>query len=175
MVDFVDSAVVAITNNTDLTEAYHDFFEAYGKRLVETSQRIKPIEEKVKFAFLERMDTAVFNAIWEFETYYDQLYYKDSILTDVDYIKCLSINPFGKYMDYLLLVGEKDQRYLEWHDFILSMGDLSTSGGLWVVHDEYDFGLVENRILAAVYILRMEDSYETKLDRYFSEESHRSR
>ena len=167
MIDFVDSAVVAITNNKNEAEAYHDFFEIYGKGIRE-NKRISPFSEKEKFDFLESLDKGAFDAIWIFDTHIDRLNYRDTILTNIDYIKCLSINPFGRYIDYMEQVGNNDKRYTELHEHIVGMGDLSTSAGLWMVHDEFDFGKVEDRFLAAVYILRVEDSYETKLDRYFS-------
>lgn len=168
MVDFADSAVVAITNNKNRADAYHDFFEAYGKGLNETSKKIRPFKEKEKYIFLENMDKDAFDAIWRFDTHIDRLKYKDTILTNVDYITFLSINPFGRYMKYLMQIGKKDHRYKDLHDTILAQGDLSTSSGLWTIHDEFDFGKVENRIFAAIYILKIEDSFETKLDRYFN-------
>lgn len=168
MIDFVDSAVVAITNNKNVAEAYHEFFEIYGEGIDE-NKRISPFSEKEKFHFLESLDKGAFDAIWKFDTHIESLKYRDTILTDIDYIKCLTINTSGRYMDYLKQVGNRDKRYTQLHDNIVGMGDLSTSVGLWMFHDEFDFGKVEDRFFAAVYILRVEDSYETKLDRYFSE------
>ncbi|MGQ1945509.1 hypothetical protein ACT3CD_00225 [Geofilum sp. OHC36d9] len=92
-------------------------------------------------------------------------------MNNVDYITCLSINPFGCYMEYILQIASRDKRYKDLYDMIFAMGDLSTSTGLWNARNEFDFLKVENRIFAAIYILKIEDSYETKLDRFFNEEN----
>ncbi|MGQ1945508.1 hypothetical protein ACT3CD_00220 [Geofilum sp. OHC36d9] len=52
MVDFVDSAVVSITNNKNVADAYHDFFEIYGESLQE-GKRIVPFIEKKNTIFFK--------------------------------------------------------------------------------------------------------------------------
>lgn len=167
IINFVDSAVVSITKNNSKAEAYHDFFKIYGESL-QKGKRIVPFIEIEKYNFLESLDEGTFNAIWRFDTQIDRVKYKDTILTNVDYITCLTMNPQGRYMEYIKQIGKRDKRYKDLHDIIYAMGDISTSTGLWTIHDEFDFGKVENRIFAAIYILKIEDTYETKLDRFFS-------
>lgn len=167
MISFVDSAVVAITNNENVADAYHGFFDAYGNGLKEVSKKITPFDEKEKYDFLKSLDKGAFEAIWRFNTHIDRLRYKDTILINVDYVTCLEVNPLGRYMEYIEQVGKKDERYKDLHDFIFAMGDLSISTGLWTVHEKFDFSIVKNRIFAAIYILRIEDAYATKLDRFF--------
>jgi len=170
MVEFVDSAVVSITGNKNIEGAYHDYFEAYITSLKAEQKRTLPFDEKEKYDFLERLDRGVFEAIWRFDKHKDQLQYRDSTLINVDYIKCLTLNHTGRYMEYLKLTAQKDNRYKGVYEMIEAMGDFPTSAGL-PKHKDFDFGRVRNRLFAAVFILRIEESYETKLDRYFNQEN----
>ena len=168
MIKFVDSCVVKATNLTDINAAYHAYFERQ-KKFLEKGEMMPPlIKDTVKFSFLESLDSNAVESIWHINDYIKIIGTRDTSLTDVHGIKTISINLFGSYMDYLKKIGETDERHRSFAEAAEITGDISPSTMGWFPnhHDEFDFTLFKDRLFATVYILRMGDSLDEKVDRY---------
>jgi hypothetical protein len=168
MIKFVDSCIVKETNLTDINAAYHAYLERQ-KEFLEKGEMMPPlIKDAVKFSFLESLDSNAVKSIWQIDDYIRIIRTRDTLLTDVHGIKTISINLYGSYMDYLKKVGQKDEHYRNFAEAVEIAGDISPSTMGWFPkhHNEFDFTLFKDRIFVTVYILRIGDPFEKKVDRY---------
>ncbi|SHK01657.1 hypothetical protein SAMN05444280_15010 [Tangfeifania diversioriginum] len=173
MIRFVDSCVVKETNLTDINAAYHAYLERQ-KEFMKKGEMMSPlIKDAVKFSFLERLDSNAVKSIWHIDDYIKEIGTRDTSLTDVHGIKTISINLFGSYMDYLKKIGETDERYKNIAETVEIAGDISpaTTGWFLLNHNEFDFMLFKDRLFATVFILRLGDPFEEKVDRYLESKS----
>jgi hypothetical protein len=67
-------------------------------------------------------------------------------------------------------LGETDDFFESLHERILVAGDLPAGivGRLRVNHDKFDFNIPKYRLLATIYILRLEEPFGMKLERYLN-------
>ncbi len=170
LVDFVDDIAFETSGKSDINEAYHSFFDTVRNNLItEKLSYNPPISDEVRFSFLENLKTSTFEAIWRLDTVMNSVEYRDTILTDVKNVKMLSLNWRGKYMDYIEELGESDELFFDVHDNTKAMGDLSTTNLIrFISHaNNYDFTVVENRLLAVICIWSFEENVYKKLDRKY--------
>lgn len=170
MVIYVDKMVKEKTKENDIDRAYHLFFEKMSKVIKDSSTLMVPFPENVKYEFLEKMDTSVFNAIWHMSTRTREGRYQDTIYRDLENIKTLKLKPVGGYINYLEKLGETDEFFGLLHKKIYSAGDMSTGIAVYFPsnHEKFDFNIPKNRLWAAIYILRIEEPFEMKMKRYLN-------
>jgi hypothetical protein len=172
LIQFVDSVVCDKANTTDVNQAYHTYFESM-ETYIESEDKFPDyglVKDSVKFNFLERMDKAAIDAIWRIDNKKKVIRYKDTFLTDVR-MKSLEINLSGNYLDYIEEIGKSDSVYYHFHESIMVAGDIAPSIVLWFngVHENFDFNIFKNRLWATVFLLRMGDPLDEKIERYLNE------
>lgn len=161
MISFVDSLIVGHTNVSDINEAYHAYFDTD-----EMFPRL--VKDSVKFSFLETIGKEAFDAIWVMDDYAEHIAYKDTILTDLHDFKTLGLNYRSKYRNYMEETGKTDSLHAVLHHSIEIAGDIPPSvyGSFSEDHRKCDFIRYKNRLWAAVFILRLEDPLEERVERY---------
>ncbi|MGQ7871234.1 hypothetical protein [Sunxiuqinia sp. sy24] len=170
MVEYVDKMVLEKTNETNINNAYHLFFEKMSNVIKDSSKFLIPFRANAKYEYLEKMDTTVFNAIWHMSTHTRMVRYQDTIYRDLENFKNLKLKPVGDYMNYLEKLGENDDFFKSLHENINISGDLPTGTAVYFPrnHDKFDFNIPKNRLWAAIYILRIEEPFEMKMKRYLN-------
>jgi hypothetical protein len=170
MLDYTDSIVVSKTKVENIENAYHEYLNLIAKSLKDSSD-ILNIDEIEKYKFLESIDKSAFNAVFSMEYSIERARYKDTILTNLENIKSLSLNIGGKYIEYLEKLGETDEFFKSLHDQLTNMGDMSASfvTSFPFNHNKIDFNRLEYRLLASVFILRMEENTNDKIERYLNQ------
>jgi hypothetical protein len=170
MVSYVDSMVLKNTNTADINEAYHRFLEKLNQTIQDSSKFLVPFEEEKKYQFLESLDSTVFNDFWQMGNFVKISRYKGTIYRDLDGYKHLNLHPFGRYMAYLEKVGKEDDFYKSLKENIEISGDIPVSMSIWVPanHQKFDFNLPKNRLWVTVYILRIEEHHDKKMERYLN-------
>lgn len=160
MVRFVDNMVIKHTNETDVNKAYHLYLE----EIAQTPDYIVPFEENVKYQFLKSLDSAQFATAWAFSHHVEMIRYRDTVYRNLDNFICLELKPFGKYMDYLEEVGKDDPYFKSLRQLMEDVGNLTPPSSEWFPenHANFDFNIPKNRLWAAIYLLRREDTYENK-------------
>ncbi|MEG3659053.1 hypothetical protein V5097_16695 [Arenibacter palladensis] len=164
MIQYVDNMVLNRENETDINKAYHLFFE----EIAQSKEYIVPFEEIEKYKFLENLDSIQFATIWNFAYHTNMINTGDTIYRNLDKFKMLDIKPFSKYMDYLKVIGKDDSYFKYLQQEFEGAGNLMQDSSEWFQknHTKFDFNIPKNRLWATVYILRIEETYEMKLDRY---------
>lgn len=161
LIDHVDKLVIKETDNEDINTAYHLYFEKL-KTNMDDGHYIIPFNSKDKFSFLEHIIENTFDEFWRVDTRnYDTTKY---------YAPCnefLSINPNGKYVDYINEIGKSDSIFFDLNENILSMGDISRTGLIRFLanNSSIDFNLIKNRLLAVVCIFSIAEPTERIPDR----------
>ncbi|MGD9929414.1 MAG: hypothetical protein AB7U05_05310 [Mangrovibacterium sp.] len=170
MVDYVDKMVLAKTNEADINEAYHQFFELMSQMIKDSSKFLVPFSEKDKYDFLEKMDTTAYNDIWRISTNVKMVKFQDTIYRDLENFKALKLRPVGNYMDYLKKLGDTDEFFKSLHESIEVAGDLPASIAVYFPdnHNKFDFNIPKNRLWATIYILRIEEPVDMKMERYLN-------
>lgn len=170
MVSFVDKLVLERTKETDINKAYHLFFEDMSRKMSDSSFHIVAFPENVRYEFLENMDTIVFHEIWDMSTHLQYAGYKGTIYRDLENFKQLSLNPTGRYVEYMKALGETDDFFESLHNRIVVAGDLPVGIMAWfrANHNKFDFNVPKNRLWASIYILRLEEPFGMKLERYLN-------
>jgi len=164
MIQYVDDMVLNRENETDINKAYHLFFEEIAR----SKEYIVPFEEIEKYKFLESLDSIQFATIWNFAYQMDMINTGDTIYRNLDNFKMLDIKPYSKYMDYLKVIGKDDSYFKYLQQEFEGAGNLMQDSSEWFPknHTNFDFNIPKNRLWAAVYLLRREETTEMKLDRY---------
>ena len=173
MVKFVDSKVSENENLTDINQIYHAYFDKLNSYVLEGKMFPALLKDTTKFKFLETIDKEAFSSIWKMDDYVRMVRYKDTTLTDLHGFKTLELNYQGKYLKYLKEVGESDHRYADLYKSIEISGDISPSTVAWFPahHQEFDFSSFKDRLWATVFLLRMGDPLEEKVERYLKEQN----
>ena len=129
------------------------------------------IDEIEKYEFLESLDKSAFDAIFIMDNSMERVKYKDTILTNLENIKSLSMNIGGKYIKYIEKLAENNKYFKSFHDQLITVGDMSASfvTSFPLNHKEIDFNKLEYRLLASVYILRIEENINDKIERYLNQ------
>lgn len=164
MIQYVDDMVLNSKNTTDPNEAYHLYF----KDAAQTQENIVPFEEKLKYEFLESLDSIQFSSIWTFDYHYKTIRTGDTVYRNLEDIKVLAVNSTGKYMDYLEAIGKEDPFFKNLHSDFMTIGNVSAStyGILFMERlANFDFNMPKNRLWAAICLLSTEEPIEKKLDR----------
>lgn len=174
MIQFADSIVCDKANTTDVNQAYHAYFESM-ETYIEKEDKFPDyglVKDSVKFKFFESLDKEAVDAIWHISNNKRNLRYKDTTLTDVP-LKSLGLNLSGNYLDYMEHIGKSDSVYYHFHLSMMVSGDISPATVLWFngVHENYDFTIFKNRLWATVFLLRMGDSLDEKIERYLNEKN----
>lgn len=156
LIDHVDKLVIKETDNEDINTAYHLYYEKLKTNMGD-GHYIVPFNSKDKFSFLEHIKENTFDEFWRVDTRnYDTTKY---------YAQCnefLSINPNGKYVDYINEIGKSDSVFFDFHENILSMGDISRTGLIrfLAINSSIDYNLIKNRLLAVVCIFSISEPIE---------------
>ncbi|SHI57612.1 hypothetical protein [Pseudozobellia thermophila] len=172
IVRYVDHRVLEGRDTADANEAYHLFLEEmalFNDKAAKPPGDKVPFQEEEKYKFLEAVDASLFNAVWKFEDHSGVLRYKDTVYRNLKNFKSLKLRPFGKYMDYMGEIGKNDPYFLSLRKQMGDVGNLSAGSAYGFVknHANFDFNVPKNRLWAAIYLISIEEDYETKLDRYF--------
>src|SRR5690606_24630417 len=158
---------------SDVNQAYHAYFESM-ETYVENGNNFPDyglVKDTVKFQFLESLDKEAIDAIWRIDDRVRRVIkYKDTWLNNVR-TKVLEYNVMGRYMEYLEEIGKSDSVYYHFHESMMVAGDIAPSIVLWFngVHEDYDFTIFKNRLWATVFLLRMGDPMDEKIERYLNE------
>ena len=171
MISFVDSEIYDNTNTTDINQNYHTYFDKFKSYVANGKMFPALVKDTTKFKFLETIDKEVFAAIWRMDDYMKMVKYKDTTLTDLYGFKTLQLNYQGKYLNYLKEIGKSDKRYAEIYKNIEIAGDICPATFEWFPahHQEFDFTSFKDRLWATVFLLRMGDPLEEKVERYLKE------
>ncbi|NKI25248.1 hypothetical protein HCG49_01570 [Arenibacter sp. 6A1] len=166
MVRYVDNLVTKGKNQPDINNAYHLFFE----KIAQSTEYNVPIKETEKYQFLKNLDSVQFSVVWRFVTDINMLSIRDTVYRNLDNFPQLVIKPFSIYMDYLEEVGKEDSYFNVLQKNFEAAGGFSAGDAYWFPrnHSAFDFTVPKNRLWAVIFILRMEETYEMKLDRYLA-------
>ncbi len=173
MIKFVDRAVSQSVDTTDINQAYHIYFDTLGSFAEKGIMFPSLLKDSIKFKYLESIDKTAFDAIWQMDDYVRILKYRDITLTDLHGFKTLFLNYEGKYLKYLKEIGKSDSHYAEIYNGIEIAGDIPPSIFGWFIlsHQEFDFTLFKDRLWATVFLLRLGDPFEEKVERYLKEKN----
>ena len=165
MINYVDNRVVKLTNNKDIDEAYHQLLSKIDVTMQDSSKFLVPFEEEQKYEFLQSLDTTVFNEFWTIG-HVRKGVYADSVYENLDNYKTLDISGSGRYADYLERVGEDDACYKSVKESLENAGGLTPAivASFLNMHNELDFTIPKNRLWATVFILRIEESHDKKME-----------
>lgn len=170
MVSYVDSMVLKNSDTSDINEAYHQFLEKLNQTIQDSSKFLVPFDEEKKYQFLESLDSTIFNEFWQMGNFVKISRYKGTIYHDLDGYKYLDLHPFGRFTEYLEKLGEEDEFYQALSEHIKISSDISSGLSIWFPanHEKFDFNLPKNHLWAAVYILRIEEHHDKKMERYLN-------
>ncbi len=173
MIKFVDGVVSDSTNVADINQAYHLYLENYKSYVDAGTFFPALLKDSIKFKYLENMDKDTSEAIWRIDDSVKKIRFKTLALDDVKGIKTLELNYFGKYLKYLKEIGKTDSQYADFHKMIEISGDIPVSLATWFPthHQEFDFTLFKDRLWATVFLLRLGDPFEEKVERYLKEKN----
>ena len=166
MIQYVDNKVTQESIDPSINKAYHLFFEKISK----SKEYYAPFGETEKYQFLNSLDSVQFSAVWKFETDIQVLNTGDTIYRNLKNIPQLVIKPFSKYMDYLKEVGKEDSYFDALQKNFTTIGSFSLDDFVWFFknHSTFNFTIPKNRLWAVIYILRMEETMDKKLERYLN-------
>jgi hypothetical protein len=172
-ISFVDSIILDNKNATDINQGYHNYFDKLKTYISEGKMYPVLVKDTVKFKFLESLDEEAFAAIWRMDDHVRKVKYKDTILTDLHVFKSLELNYKGKYMIYLKEIGKSDSLYNFIFISIQAAGDIPPTIVGWFPthHQELDFNLFKDRLWATVFLLRLGDPLEERVERYLKEKN----
>lgn len=170
MVRYVESMLIETKNEPNLDKAYHLLFEKASEinERGAVGEYVAPFVETEKYEFLKSLDSVQFAAVWRFDSHIDMLTVRDTTYRNLDNFPQLIIKPFSKYMDYLKEIGKEDAYFQKIQYHFESIGGYSAGDYGWFLrnHSKFDFTVPKYRLWAVINILRMEEPYEMKLDRY---------
>lgn len=171
MISYVDYMVLSIAETTDINQAYHIFLDSLDKTIQDSSKFLVPFAEEEKYRFLGSIDSTVFKEFWHTDNHVNMVKYKDTIYKDLNGYKLLTLSSVGRYNDYLELIGTTDEFYKSLEDMIQLTGDIPTGTVMWFPgnHENFDFTIPKNRLFVAVYILRIEEHHDKKMERYLNQ------
>jgi hypothetical protein len=172
MISFVDSIILDNTNEKDINQGYHAYFSKLKPYISEWKMYPALMKDSVKFKFLETFNEEAFATIWRMDDKVRKIKYQDTILTDLRF-KTLLLNYQGKYLIYLKEIGKSDNRYAGLYKSIEAAGDIPPSIVGWfpTQHRELDFNSFKDRLWAVVFLLRLGDTLEEKVERYLKEKN----
>ncbi|MBM1107049.1 hypothetical protein JQC67_12930 [Aurantibacter crassamenti] len=164
MISYVDNMVLNRKNITDTNKAYHLFFEEIAR----SKAYIIPFGDIEKYEFLESLNPIQFATIWRFGYKMSMINTGDTIYRNLDNFKMLNVKSNSKYMDYLKEIGKNDPYFKFLQQEFEGAGSLMADSAEWFPknHAQFDFNIPKNRLWAVVFILRIEETLEMKLDRY---------
>lgn len=168
MINYVDDRVMSLTNNKDINEAYHQLLNKLLYPIEDGSAYLVPFDEEEKYEFLQSLDATVFNEFWTIERVRKAVY-QDSIYEDG--YQFLELSSSGRYVtDYLERIGKDDDYYKTEKETIELAGGLAPTIVAWFlkIHNEFDFTVPKNRLWATIFILRIEESHDKKMNRYLN-------
>lgn len=173
MIRFVDSKVAENKSLTDMNQVYQAYFDQFSSSVSGGKMFPVLLKDSVKFRFLDTMGKESFSTVWKIDDYVPMVRYKDTTLTDLEGFMTLGINDQGKYLTYLKEIGKSDSLYSHLYKSIETAGDIPPSVVGWypAQHKEIDFTLFKNRLWAAVFLLRMGDPLEERVEKYLKEKS----
>jgi|SRR5690554_87089 hypothetical protein len=168
MIKFVDSKVSENENLTDINQIYHAYFDKLDSYVSDGKMFPILLKDTTKFKFLEAVDKDAFSSIWKIDDYTKMVRYKDTTLTDLHGFKTLTLNYQGKYLSYLKETGKSDSLYSQIYKSIEIAGDIPPSIVSWYPTQtkKIDFTSFNARLWATVFLLRMGDPLEEKVERY---------
>ena len=169
MISYVDDRVVEQIGNRDINGAYHQLLTEIDKTMQDCSRFFVPFDEEEKYEFLNSLDSTVFNEFWTFRRARKAVY-QDSIYDYAYQSLELSIN--GRYVsDYLERIAKDDEYYKSVRETLKMAWGFSPTIAAWFLknHDEFDFTLPKNRLWAVIYLLRIEEPHNKKMERYLNQ------
>jgi len=168
MIGYVDEMVLSKTGKQDINQAYHQYLNELNKHIQDSSKFLVLFKEEEKYEFLESLDSTVFNEFFRLDSHIRMTRYKDTVYRDLENYKHLNLQPGGRYLEYLKKVGETDAFYESVTESTEIAGDLSPAIAVYFPeqHEEFNFTVPKNRLWAAVYLLRIEEHHDKKMERY---------
>ena len=173
MIGYVDDRVVEQTGNNDINKAYHQLLDKIDGTMQDSSKFFVPFDEEEKYEFLESLDPIVFSELWTMSNHVRKAIYKDSIYENLDNYKTLDLSRSGRYIDYLERIEDENTFYKSVKKNLEAAGGLTPSitASFLKNHNEFDFTIPKHRLWGAVFILRIEEPHDKKMERYLNEKS----
>ena len=173
IINYVDNRVVELTGSRDINEAYHKLFDKLLHPIQDgsTYSYLVPFEEEEKYEFLQNLDSTVFSEFWTIGRVRKAVY-QDSIYENG--YQFLELSSSGRYVaDYLQKIGEEDAYYKSEKETIIMAGGLSPTIVAWFLknHNGFDFTIPKHRLWATVFILRIEEPHDKKMERYLKQKN----
>ncbi|TRX71016.1 hypothetical protein [Carboxylicivirga sp. M1479] len=167
MINYTDSVVSCVNPNANIAMAYHEYLDMQIQML-EANGDLIAISDLEKYHFLESINKSAFDAVFNMLNDARRIKYKDTIVTNLTNFKQLTLSPNGKYSKYLIRLGEHDDFFKSFSSNLTAMGCMSASQFNWFIHNHknFDFSEVKNRLFVSIFILRIEESYNKKIERY---------
>ena len=83
----------------------------------------------------------------------------------------MDLSRSGRYVDYLEKIGGEDAYYKSVKESLEAAGAFTASiaASFLKIHNELDFTIPKNRLWAAIYILRIEEHHDKKMERYLNQ------
>lgn len=171
MISYVDDRAVDLVGTEDINEAYHQLINQIDDTLQNTSKFYVPFEEEEKYEFLKSLDPTVFSEFWTMSNHVQKAIYQDSIYENLDNYITLDLTRSGKYVDYLAKVGDENGFYTSVRETLELAGGITPSiVALFLKrHKAFNFTIPKNRLWVAIFILRIEEHHDKKMERYLNQ------
>lgn len=168
MVNYVENRILQLAGESDISLAYESFWSNF-KRISSPSDLVIPFTDEEKFIFIESLDVNTIESFFKIDTCYGKVNYQDSIYTNLCGIKHLKLSYEGKFMKYLSEVGKKDSNFKAIYSMLKAGGDVPAGRyqGIANAYDIVDIQSTKWRLLFSFYVLRMEETIDTKIKRHF--------
>ena len=139
MIGFVDKKVTEQTGIADVNRAYHNYFEGLQVYIKDGKMFPALVSDSLRSGFLGNLNREAFSAIWQ--------------MTDE---RGLTFRNKSSYLAYLEQTAATDEKYNMLHESITIAGDMGPAIVAWfpMHHNEFDFTIFKDRLLAVAFILR---------------------
>jgi len=166
MVNYVDDCVIEKTGETEINAAYHQYLDSMKLALKGNGELIVLCDDVLKFQFIESLDSIVFSEFWRFKSP-NTIRYQDSIYKDFDGYRVLNLQCFGRYVKYLEKVAPNDEFFHNFVEVLPYAGGIPASLmiGFPEMHEKFDFTIPKNRLFVVVFLLRIGESTDKKMER----------
>lgn len=171
MISYVDDRAVELVGTEDINEAYHQLLNQIDDTLQNTSKFYVPFEEEEKYEFLKSLDPTVFSEFWTMSNHVQKAIYQDSIYENLDNYITLDLTRNGRYVDYLAKAGDENGFYTSVRETLELAGGITPSiVALFLKrHKAFNFTIPKNRLWVAIFILRIEEHHDKKMERYLNQ------
>ncbi len=165
LIYFVDDYVLDYSNETNIENAYHSYFNDINK--IEILKREPLIPDTIKYKFLGQPKRNVLEMIIQIDSVAQSIRYKDSLYTNVENIISFSLYPKGNFYNYLYKIGKTDEKYADLANKLSAMGGMPPGPAIWFPqnHRQFNFNIMKDRLWAAIFIMNMQENLIHQMDR----------